>query len=172
MDRIILHPRYDAKKSLHNHDIALLHLKIPVAFSDYIIPICLGPKDFTENLMRNTATSLVSGWGRLRFSGRSSPMLQKVEVPYVDRTDCKVSSNEPVSRFMFCAGFSTMEMDACQGDSGGPHASKYKDTWFLTGIVSWGEECAKDGKYGVYTRVAKYFHWISNVTGLTLASAN
>lgn len=172
MDRIILHPHYDAKTSLYNHDIALLHLKQPATFSDYIIPICLGPKGFTEFLMRNSATSLVSGWGRMRFNGRESPTLQKVEVPYVDRTDCQGSSSEKVSRFMFCAGYSTVQKDACQGDSGGPHASKYKDTWFLTGIISWGEECAKEGKYGIYTRLSRYFRWISNETGLTLDSTD
>ena len=167
MDKIILHPHYDPKKSLYNHDIAILHLSTPVTFSDYIIPVCLGPKGFTEFLLRNAATALVSGWGRMRYNGRESTTLQKVEVPYVDRTECKGSSSDHVSRFMFCAGYSTVQKDACQGDSGGPHVSQYKNTWFLTGIVSWGEECAKEGKYGIYTRVSKYFHWISNVTGLT-----
>ncbi|KAG5284664.1 hypothetical protein AALO_G00029140 [Alosa alosa] len=169
VDDVILHPSYNAKKSLYNHDIALLHLRDPVIFSDYIIPICLGTKDFTEFLLRDGSMALVSGWGRTFFNRHVSHTLQKVEVPYVDRTECKRSSNDPVSRFMFCAGYKTLKKDACQGDSGGPHATKYKDTWFLTGIVSWGEECAKDGKYGIYTRISKYFHWISNVTGLTLA---
>ncbi|XP_062393218.1 coagulation factor IXb [Sardina pilchardus] len=163
---VFFHPRYDAKKSLYNHDIALLQLRNPVIFSDYIIPICLGPKDFTESILKGVDTSLVSGWGRTLFNGRDSPTLMKVGVPYVDRTECKGSSSD-VSRFMFCAGYNTVKKDACQGDSGGPHASKYKDTWFLTGIVSWGEECAKEGKYGIYTRISRYFHWISNVTGLT-----
>ncbi|KAG5281703.1 hypothetical protein AALO_G00047860 [Alosa alosa] len=172
VDDVILNPHYDAKKSLYNHDIALLHLQTPVIFSDYIIPICLGTNGFTEFLLRNAATSLVSGWGQVRFGGRDSPTLQKVQVPYVDRTECKRSSSDHVSNFMFCAGYDTLEKDACLGDSGGPHASMYKDTWFLTGIVSWGEECAKEGKYGIYTRISKYFQWISDVTGLTLAPTN
>lgn len=168
VDETILHPRYDAKKSKYNHDLALLHLAMPVTFSDHVIPICLGPKDFTEFLMRMPdATALVSGWGRVLHGGRDSATLRKVELPYVDRTECKGSSRD-VTNFMFCAGYSSIKKDACQGDSGGPHASKYKGTWFLTGIVSWGEECAKEGKYGIYTRVSRYFHWISNVTGLTL----
>ncbi|XP_030648452.1 coagulation factor IXb [Chanos chanos] len=167
-----MHPRYDAKRNPYNHDIALLRLQTPVALSEYALPICLGPGDFTEKLLKSARNSLVSGWGRLRFGGRESATLQKVEVPFVDRTACKGSSKEHVSRFMFCAGYTTGSKDSCQGDSGGPHATKFLNTWFLTGIISWGEECAKEEKYGVYTRVSKYLNWISNVTGLHKASSS
>ncbi|MCI4387913.1 hypothetical protein PGIGA_G00079470 [Pangasianodon gigas] len=158
------HPNYQYQQS-HNHDIALLKLKTPVTFSDYIIPICLGPKTFTENLLKSVPVSMVSGWGRVRYGGLESDKLQKVDVPYVDRTDCKGS--DKITRFMFCAGFLTTRKDSCQGDSGGPHATRLNtDTWFLTGIISWGDECAKEGKYGVYTRVSRYLNWITNVTGI------
>ncbi|XP_073685216.1 coagulation factor IXb [Garra rufa] len=162
-----IHPRYNSQRSLYNHDIALLKLKGPVKFSDYALSICLGSKDFTENLLRSAENSLVSGWGRLRYGGMESKTLQKVELPYVDRTECKGSSTDTISRFMFCAGYSTVRKDSCQGDSGGPHATRYQNTWFLTGIVSWGEECAKEGKYGIYTRISRYMYWISNITGIT-----
>lgn len=66
---------------------------------------------------------------------------------------------------MFCAGYLTEAKDACQGDSGGPHVNVIHDTWFLTGIVSWGDECAKEGKYAVYTRVAQYYRWIQHEMG-------
>uniref|UniRef100_A0A8C1IXA9 Coagulation factor IX n=1 Tax=Cyprinus carpio TaxID=7962 RepID=A0A8C1IXA9_CYPCA len=161
-----IHPRYNSQRSLYNHDIALLKLKGPVKFSDYALPICLGSKDFLENLLRSAENSLVSGWGRLRYWGIESKTLQKVELPYVDRTECKGSSTDTISRFMFCAGYSTIRKDSCQGDSGGPHATLYQNTWFLTGIVSWGDECAMKGKYGIYTRISKYLHWISNATGI------
>lgn len=163
-----MHPNYQYKQS-HNHDIALLKLKTLVTFSDYIVPICLGPKTFTENLVKSAQVSLVSGWGRIRYGGLDSDTLQKVEVPYVDRTECKGS--DKISRFMFCAGFLTTHKDSCQGDSGGPHATRLDNTWFLTGIISWGDECAKEGKYGVYTRLSKYLNWITNVTGLRAASS-
>ncbi|XP_041657233.1 coagulation factor IXb [Cheilinus undulatus] len=163
-----IHRSYNYNLSPYNHDIALLKLATPVELSVQRRPICLGPKDFTENLLRESSTSLVSGWGRIKFLGLEATTLQKLEVPYVERTLCKQSSRDHVTRFMFCAGYQSSQKDACQGDSGGPHASNYKGTWFLTGIVSWGEECAKDGKYGIYTRVSRYYSWISSITGLQI----
>ncbi|KAI9548220.1 hypothetical protein NQZ68_010439 [Dissostichus eleginoides] len=164
-----IHPLYNDKKSKFNHDIALLKLASPVELSNERRPICFGPKDFIENLLRDSSSSTVSGWGRLRFQGLEATRLQKLEVPYVDRTLCKQSSRDHatvVTRYMFCAGYPIEMKDSCQGDSGGPHFTKYEGTWFLTGIVSWGESCAADGKYGVYTRVSRYYAWISQKTGL------
>ncbi|XP_062870165.1 coagulation factor IXb [Trichomycterus rosablanca] len=163
IEKHLIHHSYNYHHG-HNHDIALLKLRTPVTFSDYVIPICLGPRLFTENALKKAPHSLVSGWGRVRYGGLVSDTLQKVEVPYVDRTECKGS--DKISRFMFCAGYNTVHKDSCQGDSGGPHATKHEGTWFLTGIISWGDECAKEGKYGVYTRLSRYMNWITNVTGI------
>uniref|UniRef100_A0A096LRU8 Coagulation factor IXa n=1 Tax=Poecilia formosa TaxID=48698 RepID=A0A096LRU8_POEFO len=161
------HPRYNATLDIYNHDIALLYLKEPISFSATVRPICIGPMAFIEDLVKQPSPATVSGWGRTRFMGITSNILQKVEVPLVDQTECKKSSNERITPVMFCAGFYDVAKDACQGDSGGPHAKSYRDTWFLTGIVSWGEECAKEGKYGVYTRVSVYYSWIKYAMSVT-----
>lgn len=161
-----IHPRYNATISLYNHDIALLLLQSPVNFSATVRPICLGPKAFTEALVRDSSPATVSGWGRTRFLGSTAVTLQKVKVPFTDRTECKSSSSSRITRLMFCAGYYDVDKDSCQGDSGGPHTNRYHGAWFLTGIVSWGEECAKEGKYGVYTRVSHYYRWIRHVMGV------
>uniref|UniRef100_A0AAQ4NT48 Coagulation factor IXa n=1 Tax=Gasterosteus aculeatus aculeatus TaxID=481459 RepID=A0AAQ4NT48_GASAC len=165
-ERHIYH-RYNASVSLYNHDIALLHLRSPIVFSTAVRPICLGPKAFTEALVKESSPATVSGWGRTRFLGFTAAALQRVEVPYADRIECKQSSSARITPAMFCAGYHEEAKDACQGDSGGPHANSAHDTWFLTGIVSWGEECAKQGKYGVYTRVSLYYPWINHIMRLT-----
>lgn len=40
LDKIIVHPKYNWKENL-NRDIALLHMRRPIEFSDRIHPICL-----------------------------------------------------------------------------------------------------------------------------------
>lgn len=162
-----VHPLYNASRSLYNHDIALIYLKSPITFSTTVRPICIGPRAFTEFLIKSSSPARVSGWGRMRFLGLTADSLQKVDVPYTIQTECKRSSSNRITPFMFCAGYKDEAKDACQGDSGGPHTNSIRDTWFLTGIVSWGEECAKQGKYGVYTRVSLYYHWIKYVMGST-----
>lgn len=163
-----IHFKFNFTQSQYDHDIALLKLATPVELSIHRRPICLGPKEFTETLLRESRSSMISGWGQMSFRGLEAVKLQKLQVPYVQRTTCKQSSRDHVTRFMFCAGYPTGDRDACQGDSGGPHSSNYKGTWFLTGIVSWGEECAKEGKYGIYTRVSQYYRWISGITEIRI----
>jgi len=158
-----LYPMYNASVSLYNHDVGLIRLRSPVRLSSTARPICLGPKAFTEALVKEASPGTVSGWGRMLFHGATSSTLQKVELPFIGRAECKDSTANRVTRYMFCAGYHDEAKDSCQGDSGGPHANRYRDTWFLTGIVSWGEECAKKGKYGVYTRVSHYYRWIRRV---------
>lgn len=162
-----IHPRYNSSLSLYNHDIALLYLRTPISYSTTARPICLGPRAFTEALVQRASPATVSGWGRTRFLGSMSGALQQVEVPFTSRSECISSSSARITRFMFCAGYHSQAKDACQGDSGGPHANPHQDAWFLTGIVSWGEECAKEGRYGVYTRVSLYYSWIKYVMGIT-----
>lgn len=103
---------------------------------------------------------IVSGFGRLGEGRQTSSILQRLAMPYVDRLTCMESTQLRISTRMFCAGYHSAPKDACQGDSGGPHVTRYSGTYFVTGIVSWGEGCARKGKYGVYTQVSKYINWI------------
>uniref|UniRef100_A0A3B5QTI2 Coagulation factor IX n=1 Tax=Xiphophorus maculatus TaxID=8083 RepID=A0A3B5QTI2_XIPMA len=167
-----IHPRYNSNHSQFNHDIALLKLATPVELSNERRPICVGPSAFIQDLLKDSSSSVVSGWGRLRDKGLEADKLQKLSAPLADRTLCKQSSRDHITRFMFCAGFADGLSDSCQGDSGGPHATNYKGTWFLTGIVSWGEGCAEKGKYGIYTRVSRYYSWIVQTTGILQRTNN
>ncbi|XP_058634053.1 coagulation factor X [Onychostoma macrolepis] len=160
VDEILIHKNYMAE-TYHN-DIALIKLSRPIRFSRFIIPACLPEREFAERVLMLQEDGLVSGFGRVREGGLQSTVLQKLTVPYVDRAKCIESSKFKISTRMFCAGYDQEEKDACQGDSGGPHVTRYKSTWFVTGVVSWGEGCARKGKYGVYTQVSKYISWIHN----------
>ncbi|CAL8285012.1 coagulation factor X [Gadus morhua] len=158
VDRVLIHRRY-APGTFHN-DIALIKLRSPIAFSRFIIPACLPQREFAEKVLMRQPLGLVSGLGRLGEGKQQASVLQRLLLPFVDRAACMESSQFRITNHMFCAGYGDGKRDACQGDSGGPHVTKYRDTYFVTGVVSWGEGCARQGKYGVYTQVSKYIRWI------------
>ncbi|XP_069749645.1 coagulation factor IX-like [Narcine bancroftii] len=166
VEKVILYPSYNPNRSRYDHDIALIHLKTPIQFTPFIIPICLPEKHFAENVLMTQPYGMVSGWGKLSTLGVTPQVLLRISIPYVERSTCKESSKYSVTGNMFCAGHPDGSKDACHGDSGGPHVTKYKNTWFLTGIVSWGDGCAVAGRYGFYTRVSRYYAWVKRQTGI------
>ncbi|XP_048459298.1 coagulation factor X-like [Rhincodon typus] len=161
VEAVIAHQRFQRKN--YDNDIAVLLLKKPMQFNQNVVPICLPQREFADTVLMKTSNALVSGWGRVIDHGMPADKLQRLTVPYVDRTKCIESSKYPVSQNMFCAGYKDESKDSCQGDSGGPHVTEHKSTWFLTGIVSWGEGCAQKGKYGIYTKVSRYLRWLRMV---------
>ncbi|XP_017260075.1 coagulation factor X [Kryptolebias marmoratus] len=168
VDAVIVH--YNYKPVTYHNDIALIKLATPITFSSYILPACLPEADFAEKVLMRQQEGLVSGFGRIGEGRQASSILQRLAVPYVDRQTCMESTNLRITQRMFCAGFDTIAKDACQGDSGGPHVTRYGDTYFVTGIVSWGEGCARKGKYGVYTQVSKFVRWIHDGIATLTAS--
>ncbi|XP_076970706.1 prothrombin [Tamandua tetradactyla] len=173
LDKIHIHPRYNWRDNL-DRDIALLKLKKPIAFSDHIHPVCLPDKETANRLLQAGHKGRVTGWGNLRETWMVSPSdvqpsaLQVVNLPIVERPACRASTRIQVTDNMFCAGYKPDEGqrgDACEGDSGGPFVMKspYNKRWYQMGIVSWGEGCDRDGKYGFYTHVFRLKKWIQKV---------
>ncbi|NXP82714.1 THRB protein, partial [Ramphastos sulfuratus] len=172
LDKIIIHPKYNWKENM-DRDIALIHLRRPIIFSDYIHPVCLPTKEVVQRLMLAGYKGRVSGWGNLKETWATSPsnlptVLQQLNVPIVQQTICKASTKVKVTDNMFCAGYSPEDSkrgDACEGDSGGPFVMKNPEDsrWYQVGIVSWGEGCDRDGKYGFYTHVFRLKKWMRKV---------
>ncbi|XP_071999281.1 coagulation factor X-like [Engystomops pustulosus] len=158
--KVFSHPYYLGE--FYDHDIALLYLRSPAIFSDYVRPICLPSPGLGRLLTQEGEIGQVSGWGATRYRGRASRFLLKVRVPIVSQDTCMESTNLVLTGNMFCAGYNIEARDSCKGDSGGPFAVLYRNTWYLVGVVSWGEGCAQEGKYGVYTRVSNYISWIKD----------
>ena len=55
-----------------------------------------------------------------------------------------------------CAGFPQGGTDTCQGDSGGPMVKSTGSGFVQTGIVSWGDGCARPNAYGIYAQVSHF----------------
>ncbi|XP_043928575.1 coagulation factor X [Protopterus annectens] len=158
VEQVILHQNFLLKT--YDNDIAVVKLEDEIKFNPQVIPVCLPNKDFSENVLMKQENAVISGFGRIHERGLQSTKLRKLHVPYIERTKCVESSSFHVTQNMFCAGYETEVKDACQGDSGGPHVTAFNGIHFITGIVSWGEGCAREGKYGIYTKVSKYLPWI------------
>ena len=67
--------------------------------------------------------------------------------------------------------------DSCKWDSGGGlfvRNERNEDTarWYLVGIHSFGSETCKDGRPGIFTRVAEYIPWIKHGIDILLNQIN
>ncbi|XP_028280212.1 complement component 1, r subcomponent [Parambassis ranga] len=170
---IHVHPGYNNPNHDYNNDIALIKLQDPITFHSSIMPVCLPAKDatYTTGLM-----GLVSGFGLTEGKNNSGQFmtnkLKFVQLPVVAQEVCSNSVNglkkmktgiPNLTDNMFCAGIPEGGKDSCQGDSGSAFTLRENGRFWAAGIVSWGMECGKQGTYGVYTRVANYLDWITNI---------
>ncbi|XP_074082026.1 transmembrane protease serine 12-like [Macrotis lagotis] len=163
IDDIIIHPEF--KYDTFENDIALIHLKTPVNYNDYIQPICL---PFFNDVPKidNTKRCFISGWGKRKEEGTLASLLQEAEVHYFPWVACNAvgSYSGRVPNTSFCAGESYGSVDACMGDSGGPLMCYFPkdERFFLIGITSAGVGCGRPFFPGIYTEVKLYETWIKN----------
>uniref|UniRef100_A0A8C3TP71 Transmembrane serine protease 15 n=1 Tax=Catharus ustulatus TaxID=91951 RepID=A0A8C3TP71_CATUS len=159
IDRIIINPHY--MKETKDSDIALMHLQQKVQYTDYIQPICLPEKH--QQFLPGINCS-IAGWGDLSSGGTPSNVLQEAVVPLLSNEKCQQQmSKYNITENMVCAGYDMGGIDSCQGDSGGPLTSEDGDKWFLVGVTSFGEGCARPQRPGVYARVTMFVDWIKNI---------
>ncbi|XP_029790627.1 vitamin K-dependent protein C isoform X1 [Suricata suricatta] len=159
---VFIHPNYS--KSTSDNDIALLRLAKPAILSQTIVPICLPDSGLAEReLTRAGQETVVTGWGyRSEIKRNRTFVLNFIKIPVVPQNDCINAMHNMISENMLCAGTLGDSQDACEGDSGGPMVVSFRGTWFLVGLVSWGEGCGRLHNYGVYTKVSRYLDWIHN----------
>ncbi|XP_051743379.1 coagulation factor VII [Ctenopharyngodon idella] len=162
VEEMLMHPGYVSETA--DSDIALLRLSRPIVYSTYAVPVCLPLRDMAERELWAVSKHTVSGWGKRSEGGPTSRLLRQLQVPRIRTQECVESSKVSLTSNMFCAGYIEGKEDSCKGDSGGPLVTRYRNTTFLLGIVSWGKGCARPGSYGIYTRVSNYLQWIHEHT--------
>ncbi|XP_012267287.2 venom protease-like isoform X2 [Athalia rosae] len=164
----VVHPNYESPR--HYHDIAIVRLRTPVRYSEFVRPICLPSNK--RNLYANSRVTL-TGWGVVEFGGERSPVLQEVQIQTMSNAECNrrygdpetVRSNvaalpEGIISSQLCAGDAYGGRDACQGDSGGPIVLKEGRRRIVIGIVSSGLGCGSKIFPTIYTRTSHYIDWI------------
>ena len=102
-------------------------------------------------------------------------LLNWAEVPLISNEVCNkwldynlgVDYDLDVEDSMICAGYEEGGIDSCFGDSGGPLVCNDNGRAVITGVVSWGYNCAQPNLAGVYARVTYVLDWIkSNMVNL------
>ncbi|KRQ04933.1 hypothetical protein AOQ71_29210 [Bradyrhizobium manausense] len=158
--RLFVHASFDP--STLDTDVALIELIQPIALDQRQTSIPLLSTAEEANVYKAGSEFMVTGWGATEEGGDTVRDLREVKVPFISMARCRdplAYGKEAVTDRMICAGRDGV--DSCQGDSGGPLVTAVsKEKAVLAGIVSWGDGCAKPGKYGVYTRVPAVSAWI------------
>jgi secreted trypsin-like serine protease len=156
---VLTHGGYDGGSN--DNDVALVRLASPSS---------IAPVDLIDPVETNASPgdpATVIGWGAVSEGGPSSAVLRQVEVPVRSQSDCEAAYGPAsITANMLCAGFDAGRQDSCQGDSGGPLLvpGATPESWRQAGVVSWGEGCARPGRYGVYTRLSRYLEWVRACT--------
>lgn len=144
-----------------SNDIAVVVLKTPVRFNNFVQPICLPAQDAPYE---PGTKCTISGWGATEAGSKDTSYdLRAGTVPLLPDSVCRKPEvyGDSLIDGMFCAGTLEPGVDSCDGDSGGPLVCPNDDGLHtLTGIVSWGKHCGYANKPGVYLKVAHYRDWI------------
>lgn len=165
IEKFIPHPDF-RKLGPYSHDLAILLITDPgFKYNDLVKPVCFSYDDPPPGTWCE-----VSGWGAYDPSKDDmlSPTLKAAAVPVLSLDTCRNSDiyggkQQQILDSMLCAGHLKGGIDSCGGDSGGPLVCEKDGRLELSGIVSWGDGCAKKNRPGVYTRVSSFLPWIKEV---------
>lgn len=175
VEEIILHEGFDNNEGNFENDIALLRLRAKdgrcAQESDSVKTVCLPPPQ--QNLQPGV-TCEIAGYGKEKQSlWYKSQFLREAQVNLLSDEVCRREDyyGNLITDNMFCAGRPDWSQDACEGDSGGPLVCDVGGRFFLFGVISWGDGCAKELRPGVYAKVTNYNRWIEEKTGLPSITA-
>ncbi|RZC38537.1 Trypsin and/or DUF1986 domain containing protein, partial [Asbolus verrucosus] len=158
----VLHPDYDP--STLQNDLGLIELRIPIEFTNYILPIHSLP---TEELPNFTKVAAI-GWGQTsdEDAGLEND-LKFVAVTSLTNMECQMTYGNQITDNMVCVEGNYNE-GICAGDTGTPLVVvKYLGNAQLAGVASFysGNGCESTDPSG-YTRIFPYINWIANVTNV------
>ncbi|KAJ8712869.1 hypothetical protein PYW08_008173 [Mythimna loreyi] len=162
---IFVNPDY--QPSTFSRNLAILELREPVTYTDWVRPVCLWPDNATDlNNVVGKMGSMV-GW-RVNENGVLNEELGLLEIPVVDQETCIRSYIEffvrYTSSYTYCAGNRTAP-SPCNGDSGSGMVFKMNNVWYLRGLVSLvvakrNTTLCDPSHYAIFTDLAQFLPWI------------
>ncbi|XP_015276412.1 PREDICTED: acrosin [Gekko japonicus] len=167
---LVEHQLYQSRRSFN--DVALMELSAPVNCTDYVQPACLPDEDVDLSALTHC---YVSGWGVTDVSiflptepSQTADIMQEAKVNLIPLDLCNSSGwyNGRIHYNNLCAGYEEGGIDSCQGDSGGPLACREarSERFWVVGVTSWGNGCARTRKPGVYSSTQDFLDWIKGKT--------
>ncbi|XP_008428540.2 hyaluronan-binding protein 2 [Poecilia reticulata] len=165
VENAIVHENYRETSEAVYNDIALLRLRgtngVCANETQFVKTACLPSGQISDG-----TECTISGWGATEDSNYGSNHLLEANVLLISQTKCSEPAiyGNVLNNGMFCAGHLQGGVDSCQGDSGGPLTCKQNNTSVVYGVVSWGDQCGKKNKPGVYSRVSNFLDWINSKT--------
>uniref|UniRef100_A0AAQ6IL87 trypsin n=1 Tax=Anabas testudineus TaxID=64144 RepID=A0AAQ6IL87_ANATE len=165
VEEAIVHEGYrETTKAVYN-DIALLRLRgtagVCANETQFVKAACLPDVPLPDG-----TECTISGWGVTEQASYGTNHLLQANVLLINQEKCSEPAiyGSVLDNTMFCAGHLQGGVDSCQGDSGGPLTCNQNNTHTLYGLVSWGDECGRANKPGVYTRLTHFLNWIKSKT--------
>ena len=157
---IAMHPSFD-RRTFAN-DVGVVTLARNADLTGRLRTIAL-PFAVDASVWPSSGTpALITGWGvTSTTSAATSDQLMRADIAVL------AGPGQPCGEYGpdldpvqdICAGTPEGSIDACQGDSGGPLVVN-ASVPVLAGVVSSGNECAKVGYPGLYSRVTSFLPWI------------
>ncbi|XP_029962781.1 hyaluronan-binding protein 2 [Salarias fasciatus] len=163
VEKAIRHENYRETPSAVYNDIALLKLRgangVCANETQFVKTACLPTGQLPDGM-----ECKISGWGATEASNYGSSHLLEANVLLINQEKCNERQiyNRVLDSSMLCAGHLQGGVDSCQGDSGGPLTCKENGAHVVYGLVSWGDQCGKKNKPGVYARVTNFLDWINS----------
>lgn len=165
VEEAIVHENYRETYAAVYNDIALLRLKdtdgVCATETQFVKTACLPDAQLPDGI-----ECTISGWGATEDSDLGSNHLLEANVLLINKEKCSEPKiyGKVLDGGMFCAGYLQGGVDSCQGDSGGPLTCQENNAHVIYGLVSWGDQCGRKNKPGVYTQVTHYLDWIKSKT--------
>lgn len=165
VEEAIVHENYRETPAAVYNDIGLLRLSgtngVCANETQFVKTACLPDAQLPDG-----TECTISGWGATEESDYGSNHLLKANVLLINQEKCSEPTvyGSVLDNSMFCAGHLQGGVDSCQGDSGGPLTCNQNNASVVYGVVSWGDQCGRKNKPGVYTRVIHFLDWIKSKT--------
>ncbi|SPP83865.1 transmembrane protease serine 9 [Drosophila guanche] len=151
------------------YDIALIYIKRPLVFDEYVQPAVLPEQDAQPE-----GYGTLYGWGNVSMTAVPNypHKLQEANMPILDMELCEqilAHSGLQLHETNLCTGPLTGGVSICTADSGGPLIQQCCEDAFeqgniVIGIVSWGKmPCGQKNAPSVFVRVSAFTDWIHQV---------